>query len=198
MLGLQAYRINLFKDNRFADMKNNNAILKTQRLLLRPFENSDIENVFKGLSHPDVIKHYGVSYSSLEETKNQMQFFNDLEKNGSGRWWAVCSLGNTIFYGGCGLNNINKLHRRGEIGYWLLAEYWGNGIVAEALPLVYEYGFAHMNLHRIEAVVETENINSKKVLQKLGFDYEGTMKECEIKNGKYISLEIYSKLNPHF
>jgi len=177
-------------------MKKNEAIMKTERLILRPFESSDMENVFKGLSHPDVIQYYGVSYSSLEETKIQMQFFKDLETNGTGRWWAICSLDNQIFYGGCGLNNVNKQHRRSEIGYWLLAEHWGKGIVAEALPLVYNYGFTHMDLHRIEAVVETGNNNSKKIMQKLGFMHEGTMKECEIKNGKYISLEMYAMINP--
>ena len=56
-------------------------IIKTERLLLRQFIKSDLENVFKGLSHPDVIKYYGISYTSLEATKTQMQFFADLEKN---------------------------------------------------------------------------------------------------------------------
>ena len=46
-----------------------NIRLQSNRLLLRPFVESDIENVFKGLSHPDIIKHYGVSYDSLESTK---------------------------------------------------------------------------------------------------------------------------------
>jgi ribosomal-protein-alanine N-acetyltransferase len=54
--------------------------IKTERLLLRPFVESDIENVFKGLSHPDIIKYYGVSYQTLEAIKGQMKFFADLEK----------------------------------------------------------------------------------------------------------------------
>jgi [ribosomal protein S5]-alanine N-acetyltransferase len=67
-------------------------IIKTERLLLRQFIESDTENVFKGLSHPDVVKYYGVSYNTLENTKYQMKFFNDLEENETGIWWAVCSL----------------------------------------------------------------------------------------------------------
>lgn len=164
---------------------------------MRQFTDADLENVFKGLSHPDVIKYYGVSYSTLEETKIQMRFFADLEKNETGTWWAVCSAGNNIFYGGCGLNNINKQHKKGEVGYWLLPEFWGMGIITEAVPLVCEYGFKNFGLHRIEAVVETENTNSGKVMAKLGFNFEGTMKECEIKNDRYIDLDMYAKLNPH-
>lgn len=176
-------------------MKNSSSALQTQRLLLRPFEDADIDNVFKGLSHPDVIKHYGVSYSTLEETKAQMQFFKDLENNGTGKWWAVCSADNAIFYGACGLNNMNGQHLKAEIGYWLLPEYWGKGIIAEVLPLVIQYGFSTFSLHRIEAVIETENENSKKLMTKTGFHWEGTMRECEIKNGNFISLDMYAILN---
>ena len=46
-------------------------ILKTERLLLRQFVDTDLENVFKGLSHPEIIKYYGVSYQTLEATKAQ-------------------------------------------------------------------------------------------------------------------------------
>ncbi len=169
--------------------------IQTKKLLLRRFSDEDIENVFTGLSHPEVIKYYGVSYATLEETKLQMKYFADLEKNKTGQWLAICSADGKIFYGGCGLNNINIQHRKGEIGYWLLPEFWGKGIIAEALPFVCEYGFTFFKLHRIEAVVETENENSKKIMKKLGFTYEGTMTECEFKNGKYISLAMYAKIN---
>ena len=80
-----------------------------------------------------------------------------------------------------------------EIGFWLLPEYWGKGIMTEGLPLIYNYGFNHLGLHRIERSVETENTICKKAIAKLKFSYEGTMKDCEIKNGKFISLDIYAK-----
>jgi len=176
-------------------MKNSFSPLQTARLLLRPFEATDLENVFRGLSHPEVIKHYGVSYSSLEETKIQMTFFRELEKNKTGKWWAVCAADNSIFYGGCGLNNWSAEHRKAEIGYWLLPEYWGKGLISEALPLIIEYGFTQFSLHRIEAIVETANHNSKKIMEKTGFQYEGTMRECEFKNGAFISLDMYARLN---
>lgn len=169
--------------------------LHTNRLLLRQFTETDIENVYKGLSHPEVIKYYGVSYSSLEATKTQMQFFADLEKNETGCWWAICNTENNVFYGACGVNNMNKEHKKAEMGFWLLPEFWGQGIIIEAAAAICEYAFTNLQLHRIEAMVETENMNSKKVLEKLQFIYEGTMKECEYKNGKYISLDIYALLN---
>jgi len=169
-------------------------IIKTERLLLRQFKESDLENVFKGLSHPDIIKYYGVSYPSLESTKEQMDFFAGLEKNETGIWWAICSPENKTFYGAGGLNSLNKEHRKAEIGFWLLTDFWGKGLMTEAMPLICNYGFENLGLHRIEGLVETNNINCKRAMAKLAFEHEGTMKDCEIKNGKFISLDIYAKI----
>mgnify|MGYP001545050638 FL=1 len=169
-------------------------IIRTQRLLLRQFADNDLENVFKGLSHPDVIKYYGVSFQRLESTKEQMTFFADLEKNETGIWWAVCSLDNQTFYGAGGLNSLNKEHKKAEIGFWLISDFWGDGIMKEAMPLICSYGFDNLELHRIEGFVESENKNCKNAMAKLDFQHEGTMKECEIKNGKFISLDIYAKV----
>ena len=168
--------------------------IKTERLLFRQFVDSDLENVFKGLSHPDIIKYYGVSYDSLEATKAQMKFFKDLEKNETGIWWAVCSSDNKVFYGAGGLNSLSKEHKKAEIGFWLMPDFWGKGIMKEALPLICDYGFNHLGLHRIEGIVETENSICKNAMDKLDFKLEGTMRDCEIKNGKHISLDIYAKL----
>ncbi len=175
-------------------MKTAFPILKTERLLLRQFIDSDLENVFKGLSHPGIIKYYGVSYETLEATKEQMTFFADLEINETGIWWAVCSLDNKTFYGAGGLNSLSKEHKKAEIGFWLLQDFWGKGILKEAIPLICNYGFDNLGLHRIEGLVESENRNCKNAMAKLDFQHEGTMRECEIKNGKYISLDIYAKV----
>jgi ribosomal-protein-alanine N-acetyltransferase len=93
------------------------------------------------------------------------------------------------------LNDLKEEHKKAEIGFWLLKEHWGKGYISEALPEICKFGFEKRKLHRIEAIVEQENSNSKKCLIKNNFILEGTMKECEIKNGRYISLEIYAKLN---
>ena len=168
-------------------------IIKTKRLLLRKFIASDLENVYKGLSDPEIIKYYGVNYKTLEDTKAQMQFFVDLEKEGTGIWWAVCSLDNKTFYGAGGLNSLNKVHKKAEIGFWLLTEFWGQDIMTEVMPIICNYGFDNLELHRIEGLVETDNLTCKKAMKKLDFKLEGTMKDCEVKNGKFISLEIYAK-----
>ena len=63
------------------------------------------------------------------------------------------------------------------------------------MPLICEYGFRELGLHRIEGFVESENDNCKRAMAKLDFTYEGTMRDCEIKDGEYVSVDIYAMLN---
>ena|SRR6218665_2010980 len=171
-------------------------ILYTQRLLLREIEPADIDKVFEGLSHPDVIQYYGVSYKSLEATKAQMQWYADMIEKDTGRCWAICPADNSNFYGVITLPFWEKEHRRAELGYWLLPAFWKQGIITEAARRVIEYAFTEMNLHRIKAESEDDNAGSIATLKKLGFVYEGTQRECEIKNGRFINLQIFALLNP--
>lgn len=175
-------------------MTGNFPTYRTAQLLMRQFTANDLENVFNGLSHPDIIKYYGVNFTSLEATKAQIEWFAELEKNGTGIWWAICSPDDKVFIGAAGLYYINHTHHKGEIGFWMMPEYWGKGIMKEAVPLACAYGFNELKLHRIEALIESGNFNSKKFMEKVQFQYEGTMRDCEIKNGRYISLDMYALL----
>lgn len=135
--------------------------IRTERLLLRQFVDSDLQNVYKGLSDPEIIKYYGVSYKTLEDTEKQMQFFADLEKDGKVIWRAVCSFDNKTFYGSGGLNSLSKKHKKAEIGFWLLTEFSGQCKMTEVMPIICNYGFDNLGLHRIEGLVETDNFNCK-------------------------------------
>lgn len=167
-------------------------VYRTGRLLLRHFTESDLENVYLGLSNPEVIKYYGVHFKTLQETRKQLEWFAKLEKDETGIWWAVCSPDNLIFYGSVGLYYLNKELRKAELGFWLMPDFWGKGIITESVQLAIEYGFNTMYLKKIEAEVETENEMSKNVLKKLQFVHTSTKKDCEIKNGRYISLDIFT------
>ncbi|HSI69346.1 MAG TPA: GNAT family N-acetyltransferase [Gillisia sp.] len=168
--------------------------IRTKRLLLRQIQEKDLDNIFRGLSHPEVIKYYGVNYNSRESTKEQMTWYRELLEKGTGIWWAISSLEGDVFYGAAGFNDLQKEHKKAEIGYWLLPEFWSRGYVSEAVTAILDYAFTSLDLHRIEAYVEVGNENSAKALKKLHFDYEGRMRDCEIKNGNFISVDLYAKL----
>lgn len=170
-------------------------LFKTSRLFLRKITINDHENIYKGLSHPEVIKFYGVSYSSFEETKEQMIWYENLEKSGAGLWWSIRLKNDNSFCGAIGYNDYNPIDHKAEVGFWLLPDFWGKGIIIESAETVLKHLFRETHLHRIEAFVEDGNKNSEKVLKKLGFRYEGTMKECERKNNRYIDIHLFALLN---
>lgn len=168
---------------------------ESDRLLLQHITSEDQPAIFKGLSHPEIIKYYGVHYDTLEETGIQMQWYQNLEKSGSGKWWIIRLRSGSHFCGAIGFNDWNKEHEKAEIGLWLFPEFWGSGIMQEAAELVFPYLFDQLHIHRLEAFVEIENTNSAKLLEKLMFQQEGIMRDAEKKNGRFISITIWSLLN---
>jgi ribosomal-protein-alanine N-acetyltransferase len=169
-------------------------IIQTEHLVLCQFTAKDLENVFYGLSHPDVIKYYGVSFNTLEATKVQMEWFKNLEETETGIWWAIWSKDKKQFYGAGGLNDMDKT--KAEIGFWLLPEFWGKGIMNEAMPLICNYAFTRLGLERIEGFVDPENSNCKSGLAKLNFEYKRTDPDCEMRDEKKISLDVYVMASP--
>lgn len=169
--------------------------LLSQRFTLLQFLPEDLDFVFEGLSHPEVIRFYGVNFHSLEATKIQMEWYNNLLTERTGIWWKIVNRQTNERVGAIGMNNYQQQHKRTELGYWLLPQFWKQGIISEVLPIVIDHLFKNEDIHRIEALVEEGNDSSCKVLQKSNFQYEGKMRDYEIKNGKYISLLIYSLLS---
>lgn len=156
--------------------------------VLRKIRFEDIGQVFAGLSNPDVIAHYGVSYDSLEATSEQMNWYEKILTEKSGIWWGIAKLDSDELIGACGFNDWVPAHRTIHLGYWLLPEYWRRGIARKAIPYILRYAFNEMNVHRIHADVEPENLPSSNLLRKLGFTYEGTLRDVECKNQEYVSL----------
>ena len=82
----------------------------------------------------------------------------------------------------------------GEIGYFLLDEYKGQGIMTEAVSQICELAFSELDICRITGLVFAENTASARVLEKNGFKPEGCMKQAVIKNGMLHDLLVYGKL----
>ena len=82
----------------------------------------------------------------------------------------------------------------GEIGYFLLDEYKGQGIMTEAVSQICELAFSDLDICRITGLVFAENTASARVLEKNGFKSEGCMKQAVIKNGMLHDLLVYGKL----
>ena len=97
-----------------------------------------------------------------------------------------------------GFNAIHKKHQKGEIGYWIAEDMQGKGIVTKAIKCLIVYGFKHLDLNRILIRVSTKNLKSKRVAQRLGFTYEGTLREDYLHKNQFLDMEIYGLLKSNF
>jgi len=169
--------------------------LSTERFLLTQVCLSDQAFLFEGLSDPEAMPYYGVYYESFEETKKQLDWYDKNYLEGTGINWKVVDKISSESIGVISVYAYKKEHNKAELGYWLLPRFWGKGIATEVLPSVIQFWQNEKGLHRLEAFIELENEGSIRLLENAGFVREGTMRDCEIKFGRYISLYIYALIN---
>lgn len=173
--------------------------LRTTRHLLRRILPSDRPALFAGLSHPDVIAHYGVSYDTEQHCQEQLDWYRYMEQAHCGYWWAICPLSHPRqLIGACGIYEIDHHHHHGDLGYWLLPPYWRQGIMRECLLTVLHYGFTQRQLHRIQAEVEPDNLASHALLKQLGFHLEGTRRQVAKRHHGFTDLQCYGLLAKEF
>ena len=87
------------------------------------------------------------------------------------------------------------IHRHtAELGYYIAEEYWGKGIMVEAVKQICDYIFHNSDILRIYAEPFSYNTASCRVLEKAGFQYEGTLKSNAVKSGKVIDMKMYARI----
>jgi RimJ/RimL family protein N-acetyltransferase len=84
--------------------------------------------------------------------------------------------------------------KRAQLGYWLGEDFWGRGIMTEAIKLITGYTFEHFDLVRIQATVNSNNLASMRVLEKAGFVKEGILKNGIVKYGEVMDEHLYALL----
>jgi len=170
--------------------------LETERLLLRRVNNADIKEIIELRSNPETMKYIPRPLVKTDqEGLDHIAMINDKIEANEGINWAITIKDNPQLIGIIGHYRIKPEHHRAEIGYMILPEFNGKGIVTEAVKAVVKYGFEEMKLHSIEAIIDPDNIASAKVLEKNGFIKEGHLKENEFFEGRFLDSVIYSLLN---
>lgn len=97
--------------------------------------------------------------------------------------------------GGIGFEQLDDVYRVGaELGYWLGASLWGRGIMTDAVRAVTEHAFASPEIQRLQAGVFSWNVPSMRVLEKAGFDREGTYRRAVLKDGEVGDLVVFVRL----
>jgi len=151
-------------------------ILKTERLLLREFDEGDVAVFYILGSDPAITRYTGDpdgGLKSIEQARKVLRShpMADYQKYGFGRWACVHKTSGEVI-GFAGLKYLEELSEV-DIGYRLLPAYWGIGLATEASQAALEYGFAQLGLERIIGLVDPENVASVRILEKLGLSFVG-------------------------
>lgn len=165
-------------------------------IALRPFNATDAETMFALISHSrahlDPWLRWSGRVQSLEDTRQLIQRFADKQALGDG-FHAGLWVGG-VLAGGVVVHFINRESRKSEIGYWLGAEYVGKGLVTRASRAVIERLFNVEGMHRIEIQAVTDNLPSRAVAERLGFQLEGIKRESEWVTSAFRDHAMYALL----
>ncbi|MBY6036898.1 GNAT family N-acetyltransferase [Fictibacillus nanhaiensis] len=167
--------------------------IETSRLILREVTTEDSKDMFAYLSDHDVVKHMGLEpYQTVEDVWDEVGWYTSIYQEGTGMRWGITLKNSGRIIGSCGFLNWRTKHFRAEVGFELSKDFWGKGIGSEALEAVVTYGFQHLQLERIEALIEPNNLASQKLVEKQGFQKEGLLRHYEFTCGKFDDLYMYS------
>lgn len=172
-------------------------VLHTERLTLRAVTRSDAAVMFRIMRDPRVTRYFGSApMVSPDEAVQRIERIEQAFRDQTGVRWAITRHGNPELLGTCGYWRLVKPHGWAEIGYELAPEWWGQGIMTEAVGAVVQFGFTTMGLHRAEAQIHPANVGSRRVLEKLGFVQEGYFREnyYEAAEAQFTDTAVFSLL----
>lgn len=169
--------------------------LLTDRLILRAFVPADADALFAMRTNDRVMKYLG--RDKMKDIAEANAFIQKVIKDANENKtieWAITLKTEDKFIGKLGFWRIMTQHRRAEIGYNLIPEYFGKGLMSEAVSAVLEYGFQKMNLHSVEANLDPTNQKSAQLLIRNGFVKEGLFRESYHYDGVFMDTASYGLL----
>ena len=162
---------------------------------IRKWELSDAKDLAAALSNKKVQDNLrdGLPYPYTEQ--DGKEFISAMLSADENETFAFAITVDNMVIGSIGIFRQGNIHRQtAELGYYIAEEYWGKGIMTEAVKQICEYVFANSDIIRIYAEPFAYNIASCRALEKAGFQYEGTLRSNAVKNGKVIDMKMYSLL----
>ena len=170
--------------------------LTTPRLFLRPIQRHDAADLFAARGDAETMRWWDwPAQKSVDEVRDIVA--NHFAEIDSGRvqWWVVSLTPRGPAIGECDISDIDLHHKRGEVGFLFRRDAWGKGYAFEAMTRVLRYGFDELGLERLGARFHAGNESSRKLLEKLGFTFEGTLRGHVLRDGVRRDCVLYGLNN---
>lgn len=172
--------------------------LTTDRLVLRAFEDADAEPLFVHASNPNVTRF--TLWDHHKTINDTLAFVRDYARcrylEGTPEPYAIALRSDPYQkpVGAVGCFWVSQPNRTMELGYWLSELLWGQGLAAEACRAVLAHSFAACEPERMQARVIAGNDASRRVLEKLGFHFEGALRSSLFRRGQFEDVLYFSLL----
>lgn len=172
--------------------------LKTERLLLRPFCLYDVKPYMSLITDPNVLSGTDMPHD-LEEpaAREWIMGHSEFWQRRRELFLLVTDSITREIVGSVSLFTYDR-HNKADLGYWIAYKEWGKGYATESTSEIVKFAFRKMKLHRLEANHLVRNPSSGHVLEKIGFQYEGYLRESYLKDGVYEDLKYYGMLKCDF
>ncbi|SKC41431.1 GNAT family N-acetyltransferase [Krasilnikoviella flava] len=169
--------------------------LPTARLRLRPFTEADGDDLFALHSSAHVLRYWdSPPWTDRARADRFVAMCRKIEEDGTGARVAIDRASDGAFVGWCGLFDWYPDFRSATLGYCLGEATWGHGYATEAAHALLRWAFDTLDLNRVQSETDTRNAASARVLQKLGFVREGTLREDCVVNGDVSDSWVFGLL----
>lgn len=166
--------------------------LQTQRLHLRPIQLHDAADIFVARGDDEVMRYWDwPAQKSVDEVRGIVANHFAEVQSGRVQWWVAALSPRGPAIGECDISDIDLHHKRGEIGFLFRRDAWGQGYAREAMARVVRHGFEELGLERLAARFHAGNDASRRLLEKLGFAYEGTLRGHVLRDGARRDCVLY-------
>lgn len=173
---------------------------ETPRLLIREYTKKDIDSFLHVIRQPEIrATTYGIpaDYSRMRARWWFRLLHRNAVTNLSYEYGVFLKEGH-CYIGNVGLINLDPLHAHADISYYIDRAYMNRGYATEAARAMLNYGFCELGYHKINGVCMTKNPASRRVMEKLGMQYEGTLREDLLKDGIFYDLDRLSILKDEY
>lgn len=174
--------------------------IETERLILRKFKISDDEAMLKYWIADEKIQslYSETVYTTKAEVDELLEkYINSYQKNDYYRW-AIIEKNSGECIGQIAYFLVDSKNNFAEIEYCIGSDFQCKGYATEATKAVIQYGFDKINLHKVQICTKTINKPSKRVIEKCGFTYEGTLRDYFYMDGEYVGRLYFSMLKSEF
>ena len=174
--------------------------IETERLILRRFKYTDDDAMLKYWIADEKIQslYSEPVYTTKDEVKGLLdKYIGSYERNDYYRW-AVIEKNSDECIGQIAYFLVDSKNHFAEIEYCIGADFQCRGYATEAARAVIDYGFRNINLHKVQICTKTINAASKRVIEKCGFTYKGTLRDYFYMNGTYVGRLYFSILRSEY